>query len=158
MIIRAAAQKDIGELVELGKLMHAESAMAFLPFETEKVAGYLRNLISNERNCLFVAASGNRVVGAIGGFTTSYFFCSASLAVDTGLFVRAEHRGSSAAIRLIRAFVDWATQRGASEVCLSVSTGVEIEKSHGLFVGMGMSHVGGVYKLRVSDGTPRIAK
>jgi GNAT superfamily N-acetyltransferase len=154
MIIRSATAADIAAIVALGRLMHVESAMAFLPFKTEKVERYLRNLTTNQRNCLIVAESGDGIVGAIGGFLTDYFFCDETLAIDTGLFVQSEFRGTSAAIRLIRRFIEWAKEKGVAEVCLSVSTGVEIEKSHRMFVGLGLAHVGGVYKLRTRPGVP----
>ncbi len=150
MLIRRARHEDISELVEMGARMHGESAYSFLPFNRDKVRRVMANYIdAPERQCGLVAEKDGMLVGMLGGYLTDYFFCDERVACDAILFIDRKHRGSSAAARLIRAFHTWASERGACEICLSVSADINSERAGRFYQRMGLTHVGGVYKQRL---------
>ncbi len=151
MNIRRAKSDDIGELVEMSRRMHEESAYSFLPFDPEKVRRLMAQVVADPEGwCGLVAEEGGRAVGMFGGYMAEYFFCDERLACDMVLFVEPERRGSSAAARLVRAFRDWAAERGAREICLAVTAGVNAERVGLFYERFGLARVGGVYKQRLS--------
>jgi GNAT superfamily N-acetyltransferase len=150
MVIRPVRYEDIDEIIEMGARMHAESAYDFLPFDRDKVRHLITTYAENpESRCVLVAEEKDILVGMFGGYLTNYFFCNETLACDITLFVAQEYRGSSAAVRLIRAFRDWAAARGAREICLGVSTDVNRERTGKFYERMGFARVGGIYKQRL---------
>ena len=150
MIIRPVKYEDIDEIIEMGARMHEESAYAFLPFDRDKVRHLITTYADNpDTRCGLVAEESNTLVGMFGGYLTNYFFCNEKLACDILLFVDQKYRGSSAAVRLIRAFRDWAAVRGAREVCLGVSTDINTERTGKFYERMGFTCVGGIYKQRL---------
>lgn len=154
MLVRPATSADVDAIVALGERMHEESAYAFLPYEREKVRGVIQRFIDQpETEFGRVAESGGRVVAMFGGYLTRYFFCHETLACDMVLFVDPEFRGGTAAARLIRAFRDWARERGAREVALGTSTNVHPEATGRFYEKMGLDWVGGLYKQRLEATT-----
>ncbi len=150
MQIRRVTTEDIDEVLELGVLMHAESAYRFLPFDRDKVRRLLLSYAETpETRCMLAAEENGRIVGVFVGYLTDYFFCGEKLAMDVVLYVGRKYRGSSAARRLLRAFCDWARARGACEVCLGVSTDVNAERTGKFYERMGFVRVGGIYKQRL---------
>jgi GNAT superfamily N-acetyltransferase len=152
MIIRALNVDDIGPLLEMGQRMHHESAYAFLPFDFEKVERLILSYLDDrETQCGLVAEEGGVVIGMFAGYLTDYFFCDEKVACDLILYVDREHRGSSAAVRLIRAFRDWAHERCAREICLGVSTEIDSRTTGRFYEKMGLSHIGGLYRQRLQQ-------
>jgi GNAT superfamily N-acetyltransferase len=150
MIVRPCAREDIDRVVELGRRLHAESALAFLPYEVENVRSLVIKIIEHpETYCGLVAEHGEALVGMLGGYLTDYFFCNEKLACDLALFVEPEHRGSSAAARLIQGFRQWAEAGGAREICLGVSTNIGTAGIDRFYRSLGFTPVGGLYKLRL---------
>jgi GNAT superfamily N-acetyltransferase len=88
----------------------------------------------------------------IGGYLIDYFFCNETLVSDEVLFVKADRRGAVTAMRLIRGLQQWASDRGARELCLGISTNVRIETTGKLYERLGFTHVGGIYKKRLTNG------
>lgn len=150
MVIRPAGYDDVEPLIEMGKRMHKESAYAFLPFDREKVRRLMISYIDDsETQCGLVAEESGILVGMFAGYLTDYFFCEEKVACDLILYVDREHRGSSAAVRLVRGFCNWARNHGAREVCLGVSTEINPETTGRFYEKMGLSHSGGLYKQRM---------
>ena len=73
------------------------------------------------------------------------------IAVDLCLYVLPERRGSTLAVRLWKSCRDWAAAKGAVDLTHAVSTGINIDATHRFFTGMGMTHVGGIYKMPFGD-------
>jgi GNAT superfamily N-acetyltransferase len=150
MLIRPANVEDIDKLTELGARMHAESAYAFLAYDAEKVRRTIASYIDDpETYCVLAAQQEQSIVGMLGAYLIDYFFCDEKLACDVVVYVDAGFRGSSAATRLIRAFREWAAARGAREICLGISTGIDVERTGAFYERLGFAGAGGVYKQRL---------
>ena len=85
---------------------------------------------------------GNEYIGGIIACITPQFFGDDLIAQDMGLYVKPEHRGGTAAVRLAKAYEIWATTCGAKEIYLSQSTGCNIERTSALYEKMGYHIVG----------------
>jgi len=152
MTIRVPRHEDIEVVVDLGASMHQESAYAFLPFDRDKVRKLFTSYVTSpEIYGGFVADDNGILAGMIGGYISDYFFCDEKVACDMVLFVDPRYRGGRTALRLLRAFRQWAVEQGAQELCLGVSTNVNTASTGRLYEAMGMTHVGGLYKARLNS-------
>lgn len=143
---------EVEELIALGARMHAESEFSFLPYEPDKVMQTVKVLASQGR--LFLARYSNddgATLGFFFGQVAKYFFNDERIASDLSFYVVPEARGNGMAVlRMIRTFERWAKQKGAREVCLGISTGVNIVGTGKMLVRAGYREVGGTYKRRVN--------
>jgi hypothetical protein len=146
-----ATPADIGEILELGQQMHAESAFRHFDFDIPKCAMLFHTCLTNpDTHFIRVAVSPtNEIVGLLIGFISEHYFGRDLIASDYLWYVTPEHRGSKAALALLRDFQKWAEDRNAAEVHMGISTGVHAEKTGALLERLGYDLVGGNYKLRV---------
>ena len=154
MIIRPPSLQDVDALIELAPHLHKESAYSFLPFEVPKVRALIMEYLSDRiYRCGLVAEAGGVTIGMIGGVLVEYYFCSEKLVADEVLFVRSDHRGGQAAARLIRGLRQWSVARGARELCLSVSTSINLARTTRFYERLGFTGVGGVFKMRLESSS-----
>jgi ribosomal protein S18 acetylase RimI-like enzyme len=149
MRVRAATDEDIPAVVALGARNHVESHFRWLPYEPEKLAAYARQFVKDEDKLGVVAESAKgEVVGYMAAFVSPYFFCDELQAADLLLYVVPEYRGSSAAIRLIRAYTTWAQAMGAREATLALRANIDIEKTGGFYRKLGFRQTVPHYAMR----------
>lgn len=129
--------------VAMARLMHAESAMSRLPFSENKVRARIRH---PNAFCAMYRRGGEYIGGILGSLGQPYY-TDAIVASDDAIFIKQEHRGNGIiVVRLIRAFEKWAIERGAAEVYLGVSTGINPDVALGLYAKLGYEPVGGMTK------------
>ena len=142
---------DRAQLLGLFHRMHGESRYAFLPFETARVESELDSYMRDtERRCALAAVAGETVIGILAGYVTEYAFCSHLVASDQIVYVTPRSRGSLAAVRLIEAFRRWARERGARELVLGITTGVDARRTGELFERLGFEFAGGNFVQRLN--------
>ena len=144
-MIRAANYDDLPALLDMGRLMHAESYYGRFPYDAEKIEALLRVLIDGE-GCVFLYERDGRLIGYFLGMLGEHWFGHSTLACDLALYVLPDERGTLAAPSLIKAFVRWAKSVGADDVQLAISTDVHANRTARLFEGFGFRSVGGIYK------------
>jgi hypothetical protein len=146
-----ATPADLGDILELGQQMHAESAFRHFNLDVAKCAMLFHTCLTNpDTHFIRVAVSPvGEVIGIFAGYITEYYFGHDLIASDYVWYVTPEYRGSRAALSLLRDFQKWAEDRNASEVHVGISTGVFAEKTGALLEKLGYDLVGGNYKLRV---------
>lgn len=147
-MIRPATLLDVPQLVVLGERMHAESRFSAMGYAPDKVAALLTGLISSPVGCVLVAERQGAVVGGMAGYCDAHFFSNDLFAADLAVFVEPDRRGGIAAARLVRAFVDWATRRGARMIQVGISTGVHVEQTTRLYESLGFARVGPLMEWR----------
>ena len=144
-IVRPARLEDVDEIIDLGELLHGESGYSRLPFDRDKVGALICGLISEVDGVVFVAESDGRIIGGIAGGITEYWFCSVRHAFDFSFFVHPDHRGGSAAFRLLCAFERWAKDAGAVEIDIGITTGIHEEKTQRFYEKMGFVQSGRLF-------------
>jgi GNAT superfamily N-acetyltransferase len=148
--IRCLEYADIPETVELARKFVAESAFSRFQFSPEKMAVNLSLAITHPHIAFcHVVEHDEKLVGALLGYISEFFFGSDLIASDSGWFILPEYRGSRSAVRLLKNFQAWAKANGAKEVAMGVSTDVNPEKTGALLQKLGYKHVGGNYKLAI---------
>lgn len=134
--IRKAEPKDFYKLLLMAELMHRESPRySKMPFVLAKATASIRNLMNT--GGAFVAEMNGDVIGMLGGVVIEHFFSSAKFSIDFVLYVLPKYRGSSAAVRLVKAYEEWAFAQGAEEVGLGASTGIATEQTVCIYERMG---------------------
>lgn len=143
--------EDIPSLVALARDAHAESRLAKIPFSSEKVAKIAKRAIDNpDRFGLFLATKGARPVGFLYCTIGEYHIGSkALLATIQNINVKRVERsglaGGKIALGLLRGAESWAAARGAVEVSLHVTSGVQLSGTHRLAKRIGFAFTGGNY-------------
>lgn len=131
MKIEIADEKNIEELISLGRVMHAESTLRNLSLDMERVRMTFRSALNDDKGvyCLLIARSSDgEPAGWLFGTITRPWFTNALVAHDHAFFVVPEYRGSSAAIKLLKVFHRWAEKRNAEILNVSQRVGVEMER------------------------------
>ena len=77
-----------------------------------------------------------------------YFFSLQTHAADLAFYVAKEYRGSSAAMRLLRAAETWAIRLGVKECRFGAATGINPDVADKFFTGMGYDRGGVLYVKR----------
>ena len=144
--VRMADELDVPALVALGRAMHAESPrFSGVEFSESKVIDTTRELLRNPWSLVLVAERDGAVIGMIAGMVTEYFFGFERYAFDLVFFVSQEHRGSSAAVRLLSEWDRVLAEDGhVREAVLGISTGVNAERTQRLYERLGYRESGSI--------------
>ena len=135
--IRKANLSDVPALIELGRQMHEESPrFRRYAFSDERLKSSLEAIMQLDHCCAFVAEDDGVVIGGILGVAVEHYACDLKQASDLAFFMHRAHRGGTAAVRLVRTYVKWATDLGA-EPSIGINTGVNPERTARLFHALG---------------------
>ncbi|TYL43910.1 GNAT family N-acetyltransferase [Dickeya sp. ws52] len=148
-MIRPATKDDIPALVALGLQMHHESRYRVFSFDEEKCTALAEQLIDVPFGVVLVAEHGGVIVGWMGGGIAEQWFSHDRLAFEYGVFISKEHRGGSAGCRLVKAFIQWAKDTGATEIRMGITTGVNEDRTGALYQKLGFARAGQLYSMGV---------
>jgi len=150
MKIREMTHEDVQYAASLGAAMHKESWFRDFDFDETKARSIWDFKVARpDRWCLFVAEDDNKIIGVFAGVAHEHFFGNHLVSSDLILYVDPEHRGGSAAPRLIKAYEEWAKKIGAKDITIGVSTGVQEERTAKLFEKLGFGHRAYVFRKKV---------
>lgn len=134
--IRKATMDDKASTVLLIALMHGESPrFGKYPFALKKAIALFELMV--EHCGMFLAEQDGQTIGFFAGAVTEHLLSYEKCASDVGVFVRKEHRGGSAFVRLVKAFEQWAKEQGADEIALGVSTEVNADQTVRMYERLG---------------------
>lgn len=146
-MIRPATLEDIPTMLALGRVMHQESIYAPYDFDDDKVIEMFTALISTQFGIALVAEQEGVVIGGFIGVVQKHWFGNDTQASDIALFIAPEHRGGRTGLMLIKAYVQAALNKGAKQVLLANSTGVQTDRVAKLFESFGFQRRGFVFEL-----------
>lgn len=145
MKIRRPVAEDVDRLYELAKAMHRESRVWYPHPEKSCIAYFVQLQSDRDDAVAFVADTDNGVVGFINGFLTPFSFASERAATHECWYVAPAWRGGAAARLLMRAFIAWATERGACRVWSGLHTAVDGQKADRFMARFGFEFAGRSY-------------
>ncbi len=149
-MIRTATVEDLPRIIELGKMLHSESAeYRDIPYDPDKVAETMIDAIEN-RGVVFVYERDGAIRGGVAGVITEYWFSREKIAGDYSVFVEPAYRNGMIAVRLVLAFKAWASLSGARQVKMGVTTG--IAGAERLYQSLGMRHCGNLFVEDLNNG------
>lgn len=139
---RKPVRADYKDMLAVGRSMHAESYYRDFDYSRRKFDHLFENAIRNPMyfGRVFVERD-DRPVGFFLGTITEHYFGYDRLAMDLGLYVGPDHRGSAglAVVKVLRRFEEWAAGNGCRDVVLGVSAGITDKKSIELYKRLGYS-------------------
>jgi len=146
-MIRPAETRDLNAIITLAKEMHQEGLYKDIPFNSEV---FIRTVSHCMREGFaWVGEKDGLVVCGMLATIGEYFFSKAKITSDLGLFVSKDHRKSRLALLLLKEYVSWGKNMGASETTMGSTNGHQgtglkkfLENS------LGFEYVGEIYKLR----------
>lgn len=127
MIIRGMSYEDISACVRLGKIMHEESSYGHLKFNSDKVTNLAASLINTPNNLCLVADLSGEIIGMLAASITDHWFSDELMASDYVFYVRPDARGTSAAVRLLCGYKDWAERQAIKTVTIGISAEINNE-------------------------------
>jgi GNAT superfamily N-acetyltransferase len=150
--VRLASPDDVPALVELLLAMRDETRYAGLAVSPERLARNLGTQFErmDATQCCFVAENAQgALVGMLAGGLKQFIFEDFVTASEGLFYVHPGARGTTAAVKLIYAFREWAIARGVREVQFSVRSGKDIARTDRLMKRLGFNLIGGNYSLWV---------
>lgn len=148
--VRHATEQDLPRLIELGRLMHAESpTLSGFEFDSGKVGQALIAAMQTGLALVHIDAVAE-IDGVFVGVVGERWFSRRRMFVDLALFVAPTRRGGLTACRLLNEAKAWCKAQGLEpeDVQLGVSTGVHWEETGRLYEAVGFERFGGLYRLR----------
>ena len=131
-MIREPTEDDVPAMVELGRMMHAESPVfSRLTFDAERLSVTIRNVMLSPAGFARVSG-GDEITGAMLAMAVPHWCSSDLVACDLALFVHPEFRGGTAAARMLMAYRDWAAGLGAKITNFGIMTGVQVDRTQTL--------------------------
>lgn len=142
--IRPVEPRDLELVLPLAKAMRDESPRyQRRRWSEDKVRMLVEYFASGPHGGAFVADEDGQIVGMVAGGAAEDFFGPDMFGADLVLYVTPEKRGSSAAMRLVRAFETWCFANPAvTEITLGVSTGVHAEATVRMYEKLGYRLIG----------------
>jgi len=121
--IRAAEQKDVKELVKIGRLFFESTILKeFCDYDEITMDHLLSTYIMNENCMVFILEADSKIVGGImAHITPVYWNWSVLAAQQLGWFVHPDYRGFHS-LKLIEAYEQWAMDKGAKMIFSGAKT------------------------------------
>lgn len=142
-VVEVATVADVDEVIELGRTIHEVSHDRRLAYSEERVRKLLLHLIATpESSVLFVTRAGGRVVGGFAGGVSPQWYSEELVGFDYAFFVKPGARHGMRSASLVQAFVIWAQRRGAKQIKVGVTTGVDIKSTARLYESLGFRGYG----------------
>lgn len=149
--IRPATLSDLPALMDLAHLMHAESRFSEFPLSEHRTAQtFARLMAADDGAVLVLEGDDGQIVGGVMGAVTDHWSLGIRVAGELAVFLTPEARRGTAAVRIVRAFEAWATERGASSIDMGITTGVHTERTGQLYERMGFAFKGMTYTKGIS--------
>jgi len=141
-MIREATIHDATALVDLGHELLNESQDT-ARFSDKRARQTILRYITDKNKIIFIDQDGR---GAILAHISQFDFSDETYAFEQYWFVKQESRGGPTALRLYKAFEDWAKKKGVTDIRFGIGTGVNLAATEKLLKQLGHTKIGGFYK------------
>lgn len=140
MKIRFATPKDIDSIVAMAIDFHSASHVVdTIPFDSKSFVDTIVTMMADGYGIVIVAEhDSGELVGMIGGMVNSHWFNNSLLIGHDMFWWVAEYaRGSSAGLKLLKAFEDWTHSKGCHMIVLAHTPTLQPEKVENLYIRRG---------------------
>ncbi len=154
MIIRDATYFDVPEILRLADVYVREEVEPTghhsAIWDANMMAHNLMQSTDSPDDLVLLAVEDGQVIGYLWAAT----HCLAPwsfirVASDYLFYVMPEHRGSRAAIRLVRAYTEWAGKVGCLEVRLSVASGIHHDRTEKFYEAAGFTRYASTFNSKL---------
>lgn len=143
ILIRELFPADIPQIIKLMR-EHAyiELKWQHVSFSEEACFESIWTLHKNPDSKFFVAFKNDNIIGYAACFVRPYNFSRELYATDVTFYVQKEYRGKLIGKKLILAMRDFAIEKGANELYLSINSGVDMERTEKMLTKMNAEKIG----------------
>ena len=144
MIVRQATLLDLLIITPLGS-RYTEEALGHknYPLDIDACIHNAASTILSDNGCFLLAFDDNKnPVGFLWGHAHALPWSKAKLAFDTILYVIPEKRKSSAGYKLMKSWEEWAKEKDAVEVQISIASGIHEDETTSFYKRLGYSYIG----------------
>ena len=145
-MIRPIMPNDISKVADLAEIMHSEGRYKKVNFNKAKLINNFTIALANYFLVGFVDEREDKIVGAIVGSVSDYFFGDDYILSDYGLFVIPQYRKSKSGAKLLKAFIDAGEKIGVKEVCIGATNMEDPNALDLLYKKVGLTKIGSIYK------------
>jgi len=149
MKVYKATNDDLPELLDLCLLMYTESSYNGISICQEKINFFLKRRLCHRKSFCNVLKREQKIIGFFIAEIQEFFFSNEEISVDQLFFIKPEFRKSIGASKLLLSYINWAKNNDVSEIMLSSTTGVELDKVEKMYRKIGFKKSGVVYKLKL---------
>lgn len=155
MKVRKAVAADAMRVVSLAHRYYEEAPYMPYAFDYNAAMASFFTAIHDPDHVFLIAVTDNlKFAGMLWGIKANPLPWTPSVsAMDILFYVGKEHRGSRAAVSLVREYEAWAKASGCDEVILSTSSGLDMDRTTGFYKRLGYKLVGYQLQKEVKDGS-----
>ena len=137
MQIERSLEGEFWRIEELAPQIHAETRYSNTKLDFAKLEVWYNSQFNYDGVVIFFALEENKTIG-VGAFVCHpHYWCSTMISSDLMVYVIPERRGSTAAPRLIKAYEEWASARGCTEITLGISSGIDVQRTSKFYKRLG---------------------
>lgn len=115
MFVRLALEDDIPAIVELAR-QNCELSTPYLTFSPERVVATCRQYLDTANPTIFVVEHQRKVIAMLVATINEYRQAEGLYTTQEVVYVARAHRGSRAAVLLMKHLIAWSRQLGAIEI------------------------------------------
>ena len=134
---RLATERDVPAVTDLCCEFHGFSYQRSVDFDWDKMGDWVSDRVSDDGSLVYGCWSGDLLVGAIIGLTYVPPYSNRVVVGDYIWYVKPEHRGGMAGVRLMRMLESWALDVGAVQILTGATSGIKTERSAALLERLG---------------------
>lgn len=151
MLIRSPKdQRDILVMETLARKMHAEGAFRRLDYDMSKVLAIGQQVLHDPNYFGVLCEHDDETIGLMVCYVTEFYFGRDVIAQDMVLYIDKTRRGGVGGLRMIERYVEWAVEKGAKEIQLGQTVGIDADLVDKLYTHAGFELIGQLYKRRVT--------
>jgi L-amino acid N-acyltransferase YncA len=151
-MIRPATHEDLDRIVQIGAALHSETDhFSRCRYVEDKVRKFIGTLIESDDGFVMVVERDGAVIGGMAAVSVEQWFSTDKIATEISVFILPEFRGGMDALRLLRAFRQWAERKQVAYAMAGISTGIHAEKTKLLYEASGMRYVGPIMEFPMKE-------
>jgi GNAT superfamily N-acetyltransferase len=140
--VKPIAAGEEWAMLRLARHMHAESPQyKDHPFVDERLLVWVKMCLEHEDWFCAIAWKDYDPIGFVAVGAMEMIFSKDKTVDDLGLFVHPRHRGSTAALRLVRVMESWAKDK-ATKIRIGITTGTNQEQTERFLTRLGYQRTG----------------
>lgn len=154
-MIRRATRADAPVIFSMGQALAQESPkyrdMVLDEAKMMALGDRLQGTLLSELACVFIAEKAGEPIGMMVGVMAERWFSNERYVSDLTLYVKPEHRGGLAFVRLVQAVERWAREQGVPYAAFGVSTEIHPEQTVRAYERLGYTLSGYTLTKKLAD-------
>lgn len=151
MFVRLALESDFDDIVDMARINITDTRPQ-LDFDEAICRATLQGYIDRASPTVFVCEDRRKVVGFLLADFYAYRAASGLFTTQEVLFVRPEHRGTRAAVLMMKHLIAWSERLGAKEIIGGNDNEFNSERTAKFLEHFGFERVGFAMRLAMANG------